>query len=194
VSAESGRVDPPLSRRDLLRMGLGGAAGLALGGLAFVTPVGKDERGWVWQLDPDLCIQCEGCADNCVLPQSAVRCVHAFDVCGYCKLCFGFFPPGAQTLHEGAENQICPTGAVQRRFVEDPYYEYAIDESLCIGCGRCVKGCNAFGNGSLYLQVRHDICVGCNECSIARSCPAQAFKRVPAERPYLHKGKAGEDA
>jgi electron transport complex protein RnfB len=126
---------------------------------------------------------------HCVLNPSAVKCVHAFDMCGYCELCFGFFQPEATALNEGAENQLCPVGAIQRRFVEEPYYEYTIDESLCIACGRCVKGCNTFGNGSLFLQVRHDRCLNCNECSIARVCPADAYRRVPADRPYLFKGR-----
>ncbi len=82
---------------------------------------------------------------------------------------------------------MCPLGAIQRRFIEEPYFEYTIDETLCVGCGKCVKGCNAFGNGSLYLQVRHDRCVNCNDCAIARACPAGAFRRVPASRPYRMK-------
>jgi len=45
-------------------------------------------------------------------------------------------------------------------------------------------------NGSLYLQVRHDVCVNCNECAIAVACPAQAFVRVPASSPNL----LGKDA
>ena len=66
-------------------------------------------------------------------------------------------------------------------------HEYTIDEPLCIGCAKCVKGCNAFGNGSLFLQVRHDRCLNCNECSIAAACPSQAYKRVPSNEPYLIK-------
>jgi electron transport complex protein RnfB len=50
-----------------------------------------------------------------------------------------------------------------------------------------VKGCQAFGNGSLYLQVRHDRCLNCNECSIAARCPADAFVRIPAGKPYIIK-------
>jgi len=139
----------------------------------------------VWQLDPAKCIQCGRCAKNCVLQPSAVKCVHRAEMCGYCRLCFGFFQPGASVLNSAAENQICPTGAIRRKFIEEPYYEYTIDESLCIGCGRCVKGCGAFGNGSLVLQIRHDRCVNCNECSIARNCPANAFSKVPATASYL---------
>ena len=144
----------------------------------------------VWQLDPAKCIQCGRCATECVLAPSAVKCVHAFNMCGYCKLCFGYFQPGADALTADAENQLCPTGAIRRHFVEEPYFEYTIDESLCIGCGKCVKGCGSFGNGSLHLQVRHDRCMHCNECAIARACPAGAYRRVPATQPYLLKGRA----
>jgi Na+-translocating ferredoxin:NAD+ oxidoreductase subunit B len=139
----------------------------------------------VWQLDPSKCIQCGRCATNCVLEQSAVRCTHVFAMCGYCDLCGGYFKPGAKNLDTAAENQLCPTHAIRRKFVEDPFFEYTIDEPLCIGCGKCVKGCSAFGNGSLQLQVRQDLCQQCNQCSIARSCPSGAFTRVPASRPYL---------
>lgn len=141
----------------------------------------------VWQIDPAKCVQCGRCATECVLNPSAVKCVHAFKVCGYCKLCGGYFPMDVKDLNTGAENQLCPTRAITRRFIEEPYYEYTIDENLCIGCGQCVKGCASFGNGSLYLQIRHDTCLNCNECSIARGCPVRAISRVPAERPYLLK-------
>ena len=186
-----------LSRRGFWR-GLLGACGGACGGCPEFASCGKPAAEearrlgpdkMVWQLDPAKCIQCGRCALNCVLNPSAVKCVHAFKVCGYCKLCFGYFQPGANALNSGAENQLCPTGAIKRKFVEDPYYEYTIDEPLCIGCGKCVKGCNSFGNGSLFLQVRHDRCVNCNDCSIARNCPAGAYRRVPAGQPYLLKGQ-----
>ena len=142
-------------------------------------------RQYVWQLDPAKCIHCGRCATNCVLTPSAVKCTHVYAMCGYCDLCGGYFQPNTTTLNTGAENQLCPTKALKRRFVEDPFFEYTIDEALCIGCGKCVKGCSAFGNGSLQLQVRHDRCVNCNQCSIARNCPSEAFSRVPANDPYL---------
>ena len=142
----------------------------------------------VWQIDPDVCVQCGNCATQCVLDPSAVKCVHAYDVCGYCDLCSGFLQPGAKYLDTSAESRLCPTGAIIRTFIEDPYYEYIIDESLCIACGKCVKGCSAFGNGSLFLQIRHDRCVNCNHCSIARHCPSGAVSRVNVNTPYLLKG------
>lgn len=141
----------------------------------------------VWQLDPQKCLRCGQCATACVLEQSAVKCVHTMALCGYCELCTGYFDPEPHALNTGAENQLCPAGAIHRKFIEDPYYQYEIEEPLCIGCAKCVEGCNRFGNGSLYLQVRHDRCLNCNECAIARVCPADAFRRVPADHPYLEK-------
>ncbi len=146
-----------------------------------------------WQLDPNKCIACENCATRCVLDESAVKCVQFFDMCGYCDICTGYFAPDYHELNTAAENQMCPTGAVIRTFVEEKagqkFYEYTIDVDLCVGCGKCVKGC-ALMNGSLYLQVMQDRCLNCNECAIAVACPTQAFERVPAERPYKLKSPA----
>jgi electron transport complex protein RnfB len=96
---------------------------------------------------------------------------------------------GVKTISTGAENQLCPTGAITRKFIEEPYFEYTINEDLCDGCAKCVKGCGDFGNGSLYMQIRHNLCENCNDCSIARTCPSEAISRVPALTPYLQKDK-----
>ena len=182
------KIRPALPRRDFLRRALQALAGLSLGGITGLVVGRSAPEEMVWQLDPNICIQCEKCAVNCVLPHSAVKCVHSYSMCGYCDLCSGYLQPGAKSRDTGAESQLCPSGAIKRTFVEDPYFEYTIDEDLCIGCGKCVKGCNSFGNGSLYLQVRHDLCLNCNECSIARSCPSRAWRRVPASQPYILRG------
>ncbi len=178
---------PPVSRRQFMRDGFRVATLTGLGALGGTLAVRSSTGGTVWQIDPSRCLRCDKCATSCVLPQSAVKCVHAYAICGYCKLCTGYFVPDPNDLNTAAENQLCPTAAIKRTFVEDPYYQYKIDEELCIGCARCVEGCNRFGNGSLFLQVRHDVCVNCNECSIAKVCPGDAFRRVPAEHPYLLK-------
>lgn len=178
----------PIKRRDFMQTGLNTIAGITIGGIAGILFTKSSSEEMVWQLDPNICVQCEKCSTNCVLPQSAVKCVHSYSMCGYCDLCSGYLQPGAKSRDTGAENQLCPTGAIKRTFVEDPYFEYWIDEELCIGCGKCVKGCGSFGNGSLYLQVRHDLCLNCNECSIARSCPSRAYRRVPASSPYILRG------
>ena len=181
-----------ISRRRFLRTGLRGGCLAGLGVMAGSLLTKAKADNMVWQIDPDKCIACGNCATYCVLEESAVKCVHAFAMCGYCDLCTGYLQPNPKKLDTGAENELCPTGAIKRTYVEDPYYEYTIDESLCIGCGKCVAGCNAFGNGSLFLQVRHDRCLNCNECSIAAACPSGAFKRVPADQPYLLKGENKE--
>jgi electron transport complex protein RnfB len=180
-------VKQPVTRRYFLKDSLWGTCLAGLGALTGFALAKFRKTKTVWQIDPYTCVACGNCATYCVLDESAVKCTHAFAVCGYCRICFGFFGPESLDITEAAENQICPTGAINRRFVEDPYYEYTIDESLCNGCGKCVKGCNTFGNGALFLQVRHDRCLNCNECSIAAACPSGAFKRVPAETPYLLK-------
>ena len=179
-----------ITRRSFIRTGARVACLAALGAAGGALARHARPTKMVWQLDPYKCVQCGNCATHCVLGESAVKCVHAFAMCGYCRLCTGYFEPEPNGLNTGAENQNCPTGAIRRTYVEDPYFEYTIDETLCIGCGKCVKGCARFGNGSLFLQVRHDRCLNCNECSIARSCPAGAYRRVPADQPYLLKGKA----
>ena len=176
-----------MDRRELLRNGMRGACLLGAGTVGGLLTRNIRAEHTVWQIDPYKCISCGNCATYCVLDESAVKCVHAHAMCGYCELCTGFFEPEPAALDEGAENQLCPTGAIQRNDVEDPYFEYIILEEKCIGCGKCVKGCNAFGNGSLFLQVRHDRCINCNECAIAKSCPANAFRRVPANQPYILK-------
>jgi len=140
---------------------------------------------YAWQIDPTKCVKCGRCASECVLNPSAVKCVHNFEICGYCNLCFGYFQPGAKNLTEAVENQLCPTNAIKRTLVEDPFFEYTIDENLCIGCAKCIDGCNLFGNGSLYLQVRHDRCQNCNDCSIARVCAGDAFVKVPVKKAYF---------
>ena len=69
-------------------------------------------------------------------------------------------------------------------------FEYTIDEELCTGCGKCVKGCTSFGNGSLFLQIQQDVCQQCNECAIARVCPSDAIHRVSNEHAYQLKDHA----
>lgn len=175
-----------LDRRDFLRA----AAVVAAGGGAWLA-TGRSAEGTVWQIDPSKCTQCGRCATNCVVNPSAVKCVHSYEICGYCDLCGAYLRPGALDRDSGAENELCPVAALERTYIEEPFYQYTIDENLCIGCGKCVKGCGQFGNGSLYLQIKRDLCVNCNECSIARGCPSQAIRRVPASRAYLLKNSRG---
>ena len=181
-------ADKEITRRQLLGKGAWGAGVLGLG--AIVGAAARQAQGdnTVWQIDPLKCTACGNCATYCVLDPSAVKCVNDFALCGYCDLCTGYLATEYTDKDTAAENQICPTGAVVRKWVERQFYEYTIDEPLCIGCGKCVIGC-ALQNGSFFLQVRHDRCLNCSECAIAVACPADAFRRVPADQPYLIKSR-----
>ena len=170
-----------LDRRDFMRT----AAAFSFTGATWMA-VGQKAEAKYWQLDPAKCTQCGRCTTHCVLNPSAVKCLNQFDICGYCDLCFGYLQPGSRDLDTGAENQLCPTAAIERKFIEAPYYEYKIHEDKCIGCAKCVKACLVFGNGSFYLQIRQDICINCNECSIAKSCPSDCFSEVPESDPYMY--------
>jgi H+/Na+-translocating ferredoxin:NAD+ oxidoreductase subunit B len=178
--------DTDLTRRDVLKLCTRCATVVVLGGgVAALTVRNAKTDDMVWQIDPTKCIDCGNCATTCVIEPSAVRCVHAIKICGYCEPCFGYFDRSAVDKHEGAENQMCPTGAINRKHVTGPFYEYTIDAAKCIGCGKCTKGCKQYGNGSLYLQVDHGECVNCSQCAIAEACPSQAFVRVPARDAYI---------
>lgn len=182
------------SRRGFLREGTRMVAlVLMAGGAGYLAGRRGHPEHFVWQLDPDLCIGCGQCAVNCVLHPSAVRAVQFYPLCAMCDICTGYFDVDYRALDTAAENQLCPTGALIRQFIAEqagvPRFEYHVDKKLCIGCGKCVRGC-AMMNGSLFLQVQHDLCVNCNDCSIARACPTRAFRRVPASSPFLLKRTA----
>jgi len=187
-------ADEKTERRRFLCDGARVAGAIVLGGAAgFVGGRKGRGDGHVWQIDPDKCMACGNCATYCVLDISAVKAVQCYPMCAMCDLCTGYFDVEHVSRDTAAENQLCPTGAIDRQLISEeagiPRFEYHIEEPKCIGCGKCVEGC-AMMNGSLYLQVRHDRCLNCNQCSIAVACPTQAFRRVPAGDPYLLKSKA----
>ena len=190
MSQETDKTD----RRGFVSDGVRVLGAIALGttGGFLAGRKGRRDR-YVWQIDPDLCMACGNCATHCVLDVSAVKAVQCYPLCAMCDVCTGYFDLAHVHRDTAAENQLCPTGAILRTHIAEqagvPRFEYHVDEPNCIGCGKCVEGC-AMMNGSLYLQVRHDRCVNCNECAIAVACPTQAFCRVPAISPYLLKKKA----
>ncbi|MFK5924532.1 MAG: ferredoxin [Verrucomicrobiota bacterium] len=187
--AELVKEPEKITRFTFLRNGMRAFVGLTLGVIGGWTAFGARKKNTVWQIDPMKCVQCEHCSTSCVVSPSAVKCVQSYSICGYCQLCFGYFQPEAPELTSAAENQLCPTDAIERVFVEDPYWEYNILEDRCIGCAKCIQPCEMFGNASFYLQVRHDVCVNCNNCSIAMQCPSDAWVRLPADQPYILKHK-----
>jgi electron transport complex protein RnfB len=175
------------SRRDFVKTVGKWSVALPVGYLFGVLIQKTSANEYVWQIDPNKCTQCGLCETNCVLTVSAVKCMHAYEMCGYCDLCSGYLRQGVKERNTGAELQLCPTSAITRSFVEDPYFSYTINEDLCNACGKCVKGCADFGNGSLYLQIKHELCTNCNHCAIAQTCPADAIQRIPLANPYLLK-------
>ena len=179
-------INSPIRRKEFLQMcGSVIAGGTVLAaGAKLATKTKVKESDVFWQIAPARCTQCGRCETDCVLPVSAVKCIHANRVCGYCDLCGGYYRSNVKELNTAAENMMCPTGAIERKFIEDPYIEYTINEDLCAGCGKCVKGCTSFGNGSLYLQIKQDICVKCNECQIAQVCVSDAISRVDYATAY----------
>lgn len=176
------------SRRNMLRgamRGVGIAALAAVGGTLLNDGLKAEET--VWQINPHKCTECGKCETHCVVNPSAVKAVHAFGMCGYCDLCTAYFVPDPFDLREGAENHNCPTDAILRTYIEEPYYEYKIKQENCVGCAKCVDGCRTYGNGSMHLQIQQDICVDCDSCSIDNACPSDAFVKVPASNPYMFK-------
>jgi electron transport complex protein RnfB len=172
-----------------------GAMGLT-GTLGYLAGHKGQTVDQLWQIDPNKCMACSNCQTYCVLDVSAVKAVQCYALCGRCDKCTGYFCTkepqfSDDRMETGAENQLCPTGAIERVFLERQgaegkvrYFEYNIQEEKCIACGKCVLGCREM-NGSLYLQVRHDRCLNCNECAIAVACPTRAFSRVLPSAPNM---------
>jgi Na+-translocating ferredoxin:NAD+ oxidoreductase subunit B len=162
--------------------------GLAGIGTATALLTRRAASNTVFQVDPSRCIGCDLCRTSCVLSHSAVKAVNEFTKCGYCQLCPAYFDVASQPDEMGLPTgKVCPQDALKRRVVgkidtEDAnnnYYEYTIDESLCDGCGKCVKACKPpAGNGSLHLQVRYNRCLECDACAIQRACPESAIVRI----------------
>jgi Na+-translocating ferredoxin:NAD+ oxidoreductase subunit B len=174
-------------------VGIGGAAALLARRAAGNT---------VFQVDPSRCVGCDLCRTSCVLSHSAVKAVNTFSQCGYCQLCPAYYDVTSQPDDIGRPTgKTCPQDAIKRRIVgkedkDDPnnnYYEYSIDESLCDGCGKCIKACKPpAGNGSLHLEIRYTLCDECDACAIQIVCPESAIVRTPA--PGLPPGKSHPEA
>lgn len=190
--------EKPSTRRQFLKgcaryCGAAAVAGAA-GGLVWK----RAEADKVWQIDPDVCEICRDnldrdgwakCATECVLKRSAVRAVNDYSICGYCLICPAYHDVNSDPDDFGVPTgKVCPQDAIIRKPVGmvdpmDPannFFEYSIDETKCNGCGICVENCKPpMGNASLRLEVRHNLCLDCNECSIAQACPYEAFARKP---------------
>jgi electron transport complex protein RnfB len=164
-------------------------AGLAGFGGAAALLTRRASTSAVFQVDPNRCVACDLCRTSCVLSHSAVKAANEFTKCGYCQLCPAYYDVASQPDEKGLPTgKTCPQDALKRRVVgkideEDPnnnYYEYTIDETLCDGCGKCVKACQPpAGNGSLHLEIRYSRCFECDSCAIQVACPESAIIRIP---------------
>ncbi len=189
-------MDQEPTRRDVLKIAARGTGIVALGGVAAYLTIRSGPEGR-WQICPNKCIDirkdatgvevCDLCAASCVLPLSAVRAVNEYSECGRCCICPAYYDVTSEVGDDGLPSRkLCPRDAITRTAIgevdmDDPlnnFYEYVIDEAKCNGCGRCVMGCKEpAGLGSVRLEVRNDLCLDCNRCSIAMACPHDAMVR-----------------
>jgi Na+-translocating ferredoxin:NAD+ oxidoreductase subunit B len=99
-----------VTRRDALAWLLRAGTGALVAAFAVKAASRPAGDRMVWQLDPRKCIQCGRCETECVLQPSAVKCVHGYAMCGYCKLCFGYFKPDAPRLTRRRRTRSAPPG------------------------------------------------------------------------------------
>lgn len=182
------------SRRNFLRRTsqAAGAATLTAAAARIFSPPGEDAefiaqgRRFAWQIDPERCRSCGICETACVRKPSAAKALNDPKKCSNCVVCYGHITDSHidsdKIDSDGA--RVCPVDAVKRINFSggaDGMFLYEQDHGKCIGCARCVKRCTSHGTRSMFLAIRPDLCLGCNECAIARACPHDAVERVPRE-------------
>ncbi len=182
------------TRRDFLRIAGHAAGGVALAGAAariFSAPADDavfipQARRFAWQIDPGKCLSCGTCETACVRKPSAAKAINDPKKCSNCVVCYGHI----KNLHIESEKidsdgeRICPRDAVLRKNFcggVDGMFIYSHDHAKCTGCAACVKKCNEEGSASMFMVIRPDLCLGCNECAIAFACPHNAIERIPRE-------------
>ena len=82
------------------------------------------------------------------------------------------------------------TGLTRDKHEWTPQFVKAIDEELCIGCGRCYKSCtknvldyeevDTEETVKAYMKIANDgNCIGCKACG--QNCPKGCFTFAPVE-------------
>ncbi|VGO14476.1 hypothetical protein PDESU_03038 [Pontiella desulfatans] len=183
-----------MKRRNHLRI-VGQLLGISvLGGAAarIFSPPSEDAefvaqgRRFAWQIIPGKCRHCGICETACVRKPSAVKALNDPKKCSNCVVCYGHITDTHIDSNkiDSEGDRVCPVNAVTRINFSggaDGMFLYAQDPKRCIGCGKCVKRCNHHGTESMFLAIRPDLCLGCNECAIALACPHDAIERIPRE-------------
>jgi electron transport complex protein RnfB len=182
------------SRRNHLK-GAGNLLGVAVLGTAawrIFSPGSEDaefiaqKRRFAWQIDPEKCLYCGLCETACVRKPSAAKAVNDQKKCSNCVVCYGHISDSKieSDKIDSEGERVCPHDAVVRKNFSggmDGLFLYSNDPKNCVGCAKCVKRCNEHGTKSMFLVIRPDLCLGCNECAIAVACPHDAIERVPRE-------------
>ena len=189
------------SRRNHLK-GAGNLLGAALLGTAtwriFSQPDEDAEfiaqgRRFAWQVDPEKCLYCGLCETACVRKASAVKAVNDQKKCSNCVVCYGHISDSTidSDKIDAEGERVCPHDAVERENFSggvDGMFLYSNNPKKCVGCAKCVKQCNEHGTKSMFLVIRPDLCLGCNECAIAVICPHDAIERIPREAVDDYRG------
>ncbi len=143
-------------------------------------------RRFAWQIDPDKCSSCGLCETSCVRKPSAVKAINDPKKCSNCVVCYGHITNSkidSEKIDSEGE-RVCPVDAVERENFSggvNGLFLYSNNQKLCVACGSCTKRCNEHGSKSMFLMIRPDLCLGCNECTIATACPEGAIERIPRE-------------
>lgn len=143
-------------------------------------------RRFAWQIDPEKCLYCGLCETACVRKPSAAKAVNDQKKCSNCVVCYGHISDSKidSDKIDSEGERVCPHNAVVRKNFSggvDGMFLYSNDPKNCVGCAKCVKRCNEHGSKSMFLVIRPDLCLGCNECAIAVACPHDAIERIPRE-------------
>lgn len=178
------------SRRNFIINAGRAVFGLALGTIAYRVGgsfLNSEQAGpltrHAWQIDPDKCTACGKCKTLCVRTPSAVKAVNDQKKCSFCVVCYGHISnkniASDKIMSDG--KRVCPNEAVTRKEYsggKDGYYIYDIDDDKCDGCSKCVEQCIKKGTKSMFLIIRPDLCINCNDCNIAANCPEKAIDKV----------------
>ena len=80
--------------------------------------------------------------------------------------------------------QLCPKRCISMKSNEEGFLVAEIDESVCIGCGLCVKNCAHEGGVKVVdhlAVVNPEICHNCEEATCVAKCPTKAIASLLAD-------------